>query len=113
MPEIELLWWEGCPSHSRARTQLREALDDLGRHSTAIVEHEVVTEADAARERFTGSPTVRCDGTDLFPPPADEPPALGCRVYRLRDGRYSPVPDPADLRRALLDAFTPDPQPST
>jgi hypothetical protein len=113
MPEIELLWWAGCPSHDRARTQLRAALDDLGRHGVTIAEREVVTDDDAARERFVGSPTVRCDGADLFPPGADEPPALGCRVYRLRDGRFSPVPDPGDLRRALLAAFTPDPRPST
>jgi hypothetical protein len=35
------------------------------------------------------------------PPPAGEPTGLTCRVYRRRDGRYSPTPDPADLREAL------------
>jgi hypothetical protein len=26
---------------------------------------------------------------------------LGCRIYRRRDGRISPTPDPDDLREAL------------
>jgi hypothetical protein len=30
-----------------------------------------------------------------------EPTGLTCRVYRRRDGRYSPTPDPLDLRDAL------------
>ena len=34
-------------------------------------------------------------------PPDDEPAGLTCRVYRLRDGRFSPTPDPADVREAL------------
>ena len=53
------------------------------------------------QERFVGSPTIRVDGRDISPPPADEAPSLSCRIYRLRDGRPSPTPDPADLRDAL------------
>ena len=33
--------------------------------------------------------------------PAGEPVGLTCRVYRLRDGRVSPLPDPEDIRDAL------------
>ncbi|MDX6533881.1 MAG: hypothetical protein QOF68_1625, partial [Gaiellales bacterium] len=29
---------------------------------------------------------------------------LNCRVYRRSDGRLSPTPDPAELRRALEQA---------
>jgi hypothetical protein len=29
--------------------------------------------------------------------------ALTCRVYRLRDGRFSPTPDPDDVRDALRE----------
>ena len=53
-----------------------------------------------------GSPTIRVDGKDILPPGAEEPAGLTCRVYRLRDGRYSPVPDPAVLREALENAMT-------
>ena len=54
-------------------------------------------------QRFVGSPTIRVDGRDIQPPD-DEPVGLTCRVYRLRDGRVSPTPDPADLRDALMAA---------
>ena len=50
---------------------------------------------------FPGSPTIRIDGQDLFPPAPGDPRGLTCRVYRLRDGRVSPVPDPDDLRETL------------
>ena len=90
--EVELLWWAGCPSHPVVADQLRA----LG---VAFVEREIVSEEDAARERFPGSPTVRVDGADLFP--TDEPPSLTCRIYVLRDGRFSPTPDPEDLREGL------------
>jgi hypothetical protein len=30
--------------------------------------------------------------------------ALTCRLYRRRDGRISPTPDPADVRDALIRA---------
>jgi hypothetical protein len=62
---------------------------------------EITSELDAERERFVGSPTIRVGGEDLFPPDADEPVGLACRIYRLRDGRVSPTPDPSDLRDAL------------
>jgi hypothetical protein len=74
-------------------------LDELG---ATVVEREIVTEEDAARERFPGSPTLRVGGRDLFP--TDEPPSLTCRIYRLADGRFSPTPDPAELRAALAQA---------
>ena len=41
----------------------------------------------------------------MQPPEDGEPPGLTCRVYRLRDGRVSPKPDPDDLRDALRAAM--------
>jgi hypothetical protein len=67
---------------------------------------EITSELDAERERFVGSPTIRVGGEDLLPPGADEPVGLTCRIYRLRDGRVSPTPDPADLREALMRALS-------
>jgi hypothetical protein len=100
-PHVELLFWAGCPSHPRALADLRAALAETGADPEAIAVREVTTEAQAAAEGFTGSPTIRVDGTDVVPPPRGEPPALACRVYVRRDGRPSPVPDPDDLRDAL------------
>jgi len=66
----------------------------------ALEVREVGTEAVADSERFVGSPTIRIDGTDVAPEPG-EPVGLTCRVYRLRDGRVSPTPDPVDIRDAI------------
>lgn len=101
MPRVELLWWEGCPSHPRALDDLRTAMADAGLPADAVVTREVTDQEAAEREGFVGSPTIRIDGRDVQPPPAGEPTGLTCRVYRLRDGRVSPTPDPADLRQAL------------
>ena len=89
---VELLFWAGCPSHPAALSDLR-----------AVLVREVRTEGDAQAEGFVGSPTIRIDGRDVQPP-AGEPVGLTCRVYRRRDGRYSPTPDPADVRDAVRAA---------
>ena len=105
-PRVELLWWEGCPSHPKALSELREAMAELGLDPASVSVREVSTDADAQRERFVGSPTILIDGRDVQPPGHDEPVGLACRVYRLRDERYSPTPDPDDVRDALRRAMS-------
>jgi hypothetical protein len=100
---VELLFWEGCPSHPRALAELREAMVDVALDPSQIDVREVETQSAAVLERFVGSPTIRVDGVDVQPP-GEEPVGLTCRVYHRRDGRISPTPDPADVRDALLAA---------
>ena len=96
----ELLWWEGCPSYPEALAQLRAILAEEG--AGAEVElREVESDAQAERERFPGSPTIRIDGEDVIPPDPAEPFSLTCRIYSLRDGRISAIPDPEDVREAV------------
>jgi hypothetical protein len=64
---------------------------------------EIRTDETAEREGFAGSPTIRVDGDDIQDR-GDQPIGLTCRVYRLRDGRISALPDRADLRDALRRA---------
>jgi hypothetical protein len=104
-PTVEFLWWEGCPSTPQALAELREVMRELGLDPSSIDVREMETEDDAERERFVGSPTILIDGEDLQPPGPDEPVGLTCRVYRLRDDRYSPTPDPEDIRDALKRAL--------
>jgi hypothetical protein len=106
-PLIELLWWEGCPSWPRALEDLRAAVANAGLDPHAIVVREIDDEAHAEAEGFVGLPTIRVDGVDIQPPGEDEPWGLTCRVYRLRDGRISPTPDPEDLRDALERVSSP------
>jgi hypothetical protein len=101
--DVELLWWRGCPSTDEAIEIVRDEMAALGIAPDELRITEINTDADAARERFVGSPTIRVDGRDLQSPD-DEPVGLTCRVYRLRDGRTSPVPDRADVRAALAEA---------
>lgn len=101
-PRIELLWWRECPSWNRALAELREEMRALGLDPDSVEVREVATEEDAKCERFVGSPTIRIDGRDIQP--THEPAGLTCRVYRLRDGRISPLPDRAEVRVALESA---------
>ena len=103
MPQVELLWWDGCPSTQKALAAVRDVLADEGLDPDAVVLREVSTDADAERERFIGSPTIRVDGIEVAPAEG-EPVGLSCRVYHLRDGRVSPVPDRQDIRDAVRRA---------
>jgi hypothetical protein len=106
-PAVEFLWWEGCPSSDEALAELREEMEALGLDPQAIEVRQVSTDADARREEFVGSPTIRVDGRDIQPP-RDDPIGLTCRVYRLRDGRVAALPDREDVRAGLVAAMEGD-----
>lgn len=76
-------------------------MTDSGLDPESLQVVEIDTDEAAQREGFVGSPTIRVDGRDIQAPDELEPPGLTCRVYHLRDGRISPVPDPLDVREAL------------
>jgi len=97
---IELMFWAGCASHPEALELLREVLAER-KIDEPIVIREVFTQADAIALAFPGSPTIRVDGRDVDPTGAEERPSLTCRVYRLPDGRPSPVPSRRQLEEAL------------
>src|SRR5437879_1816285 len=109
---VELLFWAGCPSHPKALADLREAMGAVGLDPDSVIVREVLTDEQAAGEGFVGSPTIRIDGIDVQPL-EDEPTGLTCRVYRRRDGRVSPTPDPADVREAVLAASSAAPNATT
>ena len=97
---VELLWWEGCPSHAETLGDLSRILGEEGVDADVELV-EVKSDDQARRERFPGSPTIRLDGQDALPADPGEPFSLTCRIYRLRDGRVSPTPDPEDIRDAV------------
>jgi hypothetical protein len=100
-PKIDFLYWSDCPSHPEARKRLREVLDELDLQAQ-VDEVEVLTDEQAERVAFPGSPTIRVNGVDVDPKGASQMgTALTCRVYVLEDGRYSPVPSMEMIRRAL------------
>jgi hypothetical protein len=99
---VELLWWDGCPSHPEALADLERILREEG-VPAEVSRVEIEDDQQARRERFPGSPTIRINGEDIVKAEG-EPFSLTCRVYRLRDGRISPTPDPEDVRDAVRRA---------
>jgi hypothetical protein len=97
--EIEILYFDGCPSYRTVEKTLREVLAKEG--IEAEVDMVAVNNYEAAqRLRVPGSPTIRVDGQDLFPVPQRASYALGCRTYATPEGlRGSPTAEM--LREAL------------
>jgi hypothetical protein len=97
---IEFLYWDGCPSHPEALALLEDVLAERG-VDVPIELCEVGSDDEAVALGFPGSPTIRIDGRDIDPEGADARPSLTCRIYRLPDGRVSPIPS----RHQLQEAF--------
>ncbi|HEY5159551.1 MAG TPA: hypothetical protein VII83_00635, partial [Gaiellaceae bacterium] len=97
---IELLYWQGCPSHPEAKALLEGVLAELGRDDE-IVMTEVKSDEEAERLHFPGSPTIRVDGRDIDARGANERPSLTCRIYYLPDARVSPIPSREQMEAAL------------
>ncbi len=98
--DVELFYWEGCPSYPEARALLTDVLAARGVEAE-IRMREVTTEAEAKALRFPGSPTIRIDGRDVDSVGASAHPSLTCRIYHLPDGRVSPIPSREHLEAAL------------
>jgi hypothetical protein len=98
--KIELLYWDGCPSYPEALELLENVLAQSGVDAQVEV-HEVLSHEEAQALRFPGSPTILVDGRDVDQAGAGGEPSLSCRIYRLPDGRVSPVPSREQLEEAL------------
>ena len=82
---------------------VRAEMRDAGLDPSELHVREIRDDREAAAAGFPGSPTVRVNGRDVEDPGVD-PGGLTCRVYRLQDGRISPLPDRALVRKALIEA---------
>lgn len=98
--KIEYLYYADCPSHPEALELLRGVLSERGLESEIEV-RQVTSHDEAQQLAFPGSPTIRIDGRDIDPAADSLRPALSCRIYRLPDGRVSPVPSRALIEAAL------------
>ena len=90
---VELLYFDGCPSYEKLLPRLRALLDDAG-VDDALTLRRVEGEDAAVAERFLGSPTVRVDGRDVDPSAAGRDDfGLKCRLYRTDAGLEHTPPD--------------------
>jgi hypothetical protein len=101
--KIDFLYYEDCPSHAAGLARLRQVMEEEGIQAEVEIT-KIETDEQAQAFRFVGSPTLRINGRDIDPLPAGAHYALTCRVYRWEDGRFSPLPSPEMIRRALRSA---------
>ena len=99
--EVEILYFDGCPSYREAQATLEEVLSQ-GDVTAEVRLVAVATDEEARRLRFPGSPTIRVDGEDLFPLPDRTEYALGCRMYATAEGLKG-SPTAMMLRAALAE----------
>jgi hypothetical protein len=93
MRKIQLLYFDGCPSHAQFLPRLQAVIDQAD--VAADVELLRVESLETAvAERFLGSPSVRVDGRDIEPG-ADERTDYGlkCRLYPTPRGLQGTPPE--------------------
>ena len=102
--QIDLLYFEGCPSWHAGLENLKAALEAEG----LVAEIHLVCvkeDPDAARLMFLGSPSFRVNGADLWPEERKRY-ALSCRVYATSKGlRGAPT---VEMLREKLRAHSPN-----
>jgi len=99
---VRFLYFEDCPSHDEALKRLRKVMKEEG-FSEEVEVISVETPEQAERLEFPGSPTILIDGRDIEPQ-ADLQYGLTCRAYQVGEGRISPLPSEAMIRRAIKRA---------
>lgn len=82
--KIELLYSSDCPSWQITLTYLNEIIE-THHFKVDLKLTKVETNKEAIIHQFTGSPTLRINGEDLFPVKQTEY-RLGCRVYKTDFG---------------------------
>ena len=100
---IEILYFEGCPTHDAAVSLVEETLDRLD-VDAEVHEIDVETDDRAQELGFLGSPSIRVDGVDIDPDAkVDGPYGRSCRVYEGSDG-LTGVPPAEWLENAIREA---------
>jgi len=121
MCEIELLYFDGCPSWHTALDNLREAIEEITlpqeinlpqeitppREITLPLQVrliEITNPQQAQDEHFLGSPSIRMNGVDIWPESRSRY-NLSCRIYQTAQGmRGSPTVEMLRERIQALQA---------
>ncbi len=90
---VELLYFDGCPSHEALLPRLRVLLEEAGVEGSLEL-RRVESQEVAESERFLGSPTVRVNGRDVEPG-AERRTDVGlkCRLYPTSAGLRGEPPE--------------------
>ena len=95
---IDLLYFDGCPSWENGLSNLKAALnaENVGADIKLI---KVENDNDAVKEKFLGSPSFHINGHDMWPEKRKSY-NLSCRIYTTEDGMQG-VPSIAMLREKI------------
>jgi hypothetical protein len=106
-PEVEVLYFDGCPNHVPALALVERVAGELGIEPKIRLVNVADQEA-AQRLRFLGSPTIRIGGRDVDPDTEERTDyALSCRVFRTEAG-IAGQPDERWVRDALAREWRAD-----
>lgn len=81
---ISLLYFDGCASWQAALKNVQKAIE-MDQIPAEIRLIKITSPEQAQQERFSGSPSFRVNGVDLWPKERDQYD-LCCRVYQTPDG---------------------------
>lgn len=82
--KIEFLYFDGCPNHEAALTDLKEVLSDADiKDDIQII--NILQPEDVSKHRFLGSPSIRINGKDLEIT-EDESTEYSMRCRRYKNG---------------------------
>ncbi|PKO16617.1 MAG: DUF2703 domain-containing protein [Chloroflexi bacterium HGW-Chloroflexi-10] len=97
--EINLLYFEGCPSWQNALKNLQTVLRNEGL-AMSINLIEVKSDQKATEMKFLGSPSFQINGEDFWPE-TRQSYSTNCRVYKTQEGLKG-WPSTEMLREKLL-----------
>jgi len=82
--KIEFLYFDGCPNHETALTNLKEVLSEAGiKDEISII--NIKQPEDVTKHRFLGSPSIRINDKDLETV-EDESTDYSMRCRRYKNG---------------------------
>ncbi len=100
--KVRFLYFEGCPNAEPTLLLLKEALAAEAPDSK-LEAVEILSDEEASRFGFLGSPSIQIDGLDIEKERRKDPPLFGCRIYRTARGSCG-VPPKAMILEAIREA---------
>jgi len=88
---VELLYTDECPFWKETLKLINEIVNDSKLEIT-LKKVRVLSEKDAKRLKFPGSPTVRINGVDIDPAIKEIEGYVGCRIYMYKGHVYEYPP---------------------
>ena len=104
MNEIELLYFDGCPSWQTGLDNLQQAIE-AEKISYQVRMVEITNPQQAQDEHFLGSPSFRMNGVDFWPETRSRY-YMSCRVYNTGQGLQGHPT--VDMLRERLRALLPE-----